>query len=398
MSSRQGATILILGLISALGSMAIHMLAPALPLVQRDLSASVGQAQLVIPIYLFGLGGGQLLMGPLVDRWGRLKVLVLGLILFVLGSLVSAFALSLEMLLVARGLQAVGGAAGLVCSRALVADLFGSQGGAKEQAKLMMVVLISPALAPLVGAYLASWGGWRLVFCALAAIAVLAFALVLTFLRRRQRASATRHARAPLSSDLARLARNRSFVLSTCTLAAGSSALYMFLASGAFLLEQQFGLDERSAGVCFLLVAVAGIVGTRLLQVIEQRWDSMVSGTMLLLTGSLSLLLLASVGITGPWVVTICMMALGLGAGVVGPAAIHNAVSAEIGLAGTGASIAGSVQMLVSGAATVPVGWLGTITSLKLGLALSIATGLALTAALLRARHARVEAQGMSAE
>lgn len=389
MSSRHGSTILILGLISALGSMAIHMLAPGLPLVQRDLSASVAQAQLVITIYLFGLGGGQLLMGPLVDRWGRMNVLVTGLVLFVLGSLASAFAFNLEMLLGARALQAVGGAAGLVCSRALVADIFGSQGGAREQAKLMMVVLISPAIAPLVGAYLASWGGWRLVFGALACIAVVGFVLVLTLLPRREAAPVAQNARAPLLADLARLMRNRSFILSTCTLAAGSSALYMFLTSGAFLLEQRFGLDERSAGICFLLVAVAGIAGTRLVHIIEPRGDSMVSGSLLLMTGSAALLVLASIGITGPWVVTICMMALGLGAGVVGPAAIHNAVSAEIGLAGTGASIAGSVQMLVSGAATIPVGWLGPITSAKLGLLLSIATGLSLTAAIFRARHVR---------
>ncbi|MFB0610704.1 Bcr/CflA family efflux MFS transporter [Aurantiacibacter poecillastricola] len=392
MRSRPGFTILILGLISALGSMAIHMLAPALPLVQRDLSASVAQAQLIITIYLFGLGGGQLLMGPLVDRWGRIKMLVTGLVLFVAGSLASAFAAGLEMLLAARALQAVGGAAGLVCSRALVADLFGSKGGAREQAKLMMVVLISPALAPLVGAYLASWGGWRLVFVILASIAVAAFILALRFLRPSRETSPPQREKSSLFSDLARLARNRSFVLSTCALAAGSSALYMFLASGAFLLEQRFGLDERSAGLCFLLVAAAGIIGTRLVQVIERRKDSMVSGSMLLLTGSLLLLLTAFAGITGPLVVTLCMMVLGLGAGVVGPSAIHNAVSAEIGLAGTGASIAGSVQMLVSGAATIPLGWLGPITATKLGLVLSVATSLSLTAAVFRARYARFAA------
>jgi DHA1 family bicyclomycin/chloramphenicol resistance-like MFS transporter len=368
--------------------MAIHMLAPALPLLQRGLGASVAQAQLVISVYLVSLGAGQLLLGPLVDRWGRVQVLLTGLGFFIAGSIASSLAPSLDTLLAARILQAIGGAAGLVSARVLVVDLFGTEGGAGQQAKLMMIVLISPALAPLIGAYLASFGGWRLVFGVLAATGVLAMLLTLRFLKRpapgRQQVSGRRPS---LFSDLARLACNRSFVLSTCVLAGGSSALYIFLASGAFVLEQQYGLGERAAGTCFLLVALASIGGTRLVHLADRRWDAMLAGCALLLTGSLLLLLLSAAGMAGPAVLTGSMMLLGLGAGVTGPAAIHNAVSAEIGLAGTGASVAGSTQMLVSGAAMIPVGWLAPITPLKLGIALVIAAGMAFAAAAVRVRQ-----------
>ena len=379
---------LVLGLISALGSMAIHMLAPALPLLQRSLDIDVSEAQLVISVYLVSLGIGQFLFGPLVDRLGRMTVLYSGLALFAAGSVVAMLAPSFEWLLAARALQAVGGAACLVCSRALVADIFGNEGGARHQAKLMTVVLISPSLSPLIGAYLASWGGWQTIFVVLAAIALITLAIVMSLIQRRIAHLAAPPRRGNLIADIGRLGRNRAFVLATATLAAGSSALYIFLTTGAFLLEQQFGLGERSAGLCFLLVAVAGIAGTLLVRSVDRWTDPMVAGCICLLAGSASLLLLAAAGVEGPGIATGCMMVLGVGAGLVGPSAIHIAVSAEAGLAGTGASIAGSVQMLASGAATIPAGWASPVTSAKLGLTLTVATSCALCAALLRYRWA----------
>lgn len=390
---RGGTIILTLGLVSAMGSMAIHMLAPALPLLQRDLGTNVSGAQMVIGTYLFGLGIGQLLAGPLVDRLGRRRVLFSGLLLFMAASAASALVPDLESLLIARVLQAIGGAAGLVTSRVLVADLFSREDGAGMQASLMMVVLISPAISPVIGSFLASAGGWRMVPALLAVVGLFTLVMAWRLLPKGdfgRRASASGSGPS-LRMDMLRLARNRVFVLATMAMAAASSALYMFLASGAFILEQQFGLDEKAAGLCFLLVAVASIAGTRLVRWTGRRWDTLLAGCGIILFGSLAALMLALADITGPAALVGPILFLGLGAGLVGPAAINISVTAEPGLAGTGASLTGAAQMLVSGAATIPLGWLAPVTTLKLTLALSIAASISFGAAFLCTRAAAIK-------
>ncbi|RZJ95994.1 MAG: MFS transporter, partial [Novosphingobium sp.] len=119
-ASKGLATILALAAISAMGSMAIHMLVPALPALAHELDLRPEQAQLAISVYLAGLGGGQLLAGPLVDRVGRRPVLLAGLALYIAGALASALAPGLPLLLAARLVQAVGGAAGVVTARVMV--------------------------------------------------------------------------------------------------------------------------------------------------------------------------------------------------------------------------------------------------------------------------------------
>src|SRR5690606_33377781 len=141
--------------------MAIHMIVPALPLVAMDLGVTARAAQNVISFYLFGLGFGQLLAGPAADSFGRRPVLLVGLALYAAGATLGALAVGAESLIAARVFQGLGASAGLVTSRAIVGDLFGASEAGKHQATLMGVVLISPAVAPVVGGLIADLTGWR---------------------------------------------------------------------------------------------------------------------------------------------------------------------------------------------------------------------------------------------
>lgn len=154
-------TILTLAAIAAMGSMAIHMLVPALPLIAADFAIGEARAQQVVSAYLAGLAGGQLVAGPLVDRLGRRPVMLAGLALYILGAAASAFAPQPEWLLLARLVQAAGGACGVVTARVMVGDVFGSARAAGVQATLMTIVLISPAIAPVIGGTIADLAGWR---------------------------------------------------------------------------------------------------------------------------------------------------------------------------------------------------------------------------------------------
>lgn len=379
------AVILALAAIAALGSMAIHMLVPALPQLARDLRLEAGAAQLAISVYLAGLGMGQLLAGPAVDRIGRRPVLLAGIGAYVLGALGSALAPALPWLLAARLMQALGGACGVVTARVMVGDLFGREEQARRQATLMMVVLISPSVAPVVGGLLADLGSWRLIPGVLGISALAALAIALPMLPPARAGAPAAGAR-PFLPDLTRLLRNRQFLAVTATLAGGSSALYLFLSSAAFLLVHDFGLSESEAGPFFLIVATTSIAGTRLVGPLGRRTDAVLAGVGLIFAGAVIALGLALAGITGPAALVAPMLLVGLGAGVTGPSAISILLYVEEGLAGTATSIAGAMQMLVSGAATVVMAQFAPVSPLRLAIGLSIAASCALAAALARRR------------
>ena len=166
--------VILLGAIAALGSLSTQLLVPALPSIAADLGIGVRSAQLVIGVFLVGLGGGQLLVGPLADRVERRHLLLGGLALFAAGSLVAVFSKGLELLLAARLLQAAGAATGLVLARVLLNNMVPPERAVAAQASLMSIVLISPAVAPVLGGLLTELLGWRAIMALLCAAGLLA--------------------------------------------------------------------------------------------------------------------------------------------------------------------------------------------------------------------------------
>ncbi|GLS99189.1 Bcr/CflA family drug resistance efflux transporter [Sphingobium jiangsuense] len=366
---RGQATILILAAIAAMGSMAIHMLVPALPLMASEFAIGPTQAQWTISIYLWGLAGGQLLAGPLADRYGRRPVMLAGLAGYALAGLLGAAAHALPMLVAARMMQAVGGAAGVVAARVMVGDLFPRGEAAGKQATLMAIVMISLALALLADGALPAWIGWRAVLALLGLCGAIAFAAAWRRLpetaRKRRSISAGGASGEERSPSLLRSYRR-------------------LFANRQFLLIDRFGLSPAEAGGCLLGIAVASIVGTRFVAPIERRGDALVTGTAFCAGGALVALALALLGIEGPVPFIAPILLLGVGAGLAGPAAINNVIFAEEGLAATAASLAGAVQMLASGAGMMALGAFSPIDPLRLAIGLALATGLAFLGALKR--------------
>lgn len=359
------AAMLGLALVAALGSMAIHMLVPALPQIAQQFATDAHGAQLTVSIYMVGLGGAQLVAGPAVDRLGRRPVLLAGLVLYGLGALGCAVASSLPMLLAARAVQAAGGAAGVVTARVMVGDLFGRDEAAARQASLMTIVLISPALAPVLGGFLTALAGWRTIPAVLAVVALGVLALV-----GPRWPHGAREGSAPGGApDLGRLLGNARFMLSTLAMASASSTLYMFLASAPFLLRDE-GLDPRRIGIALLVVAAASIAGTRLVRHVSRGGYGLAIGTGLILAGACCAALLAGMGLHTPAALIAPVVLVGLGAGVAGPSAMAIIVFAEESMAGTATSIAGATQMLASAAATLALGLIAPISSWRLALAM----------------------------
>jgi DHA1 family bicyclomycin/chloramphenicol resistance-like MFS transporter len=376
------AIIFTLAAIAALGSMAIHMLVPALPLLAHDLSISEAQAQLAVSVYLAGLGGGQLLVGPAADRFGRRSVMMAGLVCYIAGAALAAFAPTLPVLLAARLLQALGGAAGVVTARVMVGDIFGEKDAAGKQATSMAVVLISPALAPLIGGALADAASWRAIMGLLAVSGLLATVMVVKLLPNiRTQPTQAAHS---ILMGFARLLRRRRFLFTTGVLATASSGLYMFLGASSFLLIHRFDLSPAETGLALLTIAVASVIGTRFVVPIQRRGDVLRIGAGISAAGAIGALCCAVLGNTSAAVFIAPMTLLGVGAGLMGPAAITEVAFVETGLAATATSLAGATQMLASGIAIAVLGMFEPIDPVTLAMALVVATISTLLCAVLR--------------
>jgi DHA1 family bicyclomycin/chloramphenicol resistance-like MFS transporter len=154
----------VLASLTAFGPMSVDMYLPALPSIAGDLGVDAAGAQLTVGAFFLGFGGGQLLYGPLADRFGRRGPLLGGLALFVVASLGCALARSLDLLVLFRCLEAVGGAAGPVLARAMVRDLYERDRAARVLSIMVMIMSIAPLLAPLVGGQILLVAGWRAIF------------------------------------------------------------------------------------------------------------------------------------------------------------------------------------------------------------------------------------------
>lgn len=377
-------TILLLGAIAALGSLATQLLVPALPSIAGELSVGVGSAQLIVGVFLVSLGAGQLLVGPVADRMDRRTLLLAGLLVYSAASLVGLFAENLTTLLVARIGQAVGSAAGLVTARVLLNELVPPDRAVAAQASLMAVVLVSPALAPVLGGLVTELFGWRAILGGLAGAGLIS-ALVVT---RRIPAgtSRTAAARPALHRVYRRVLANRRFLAATGALAFGSASLYVFLGAAPFLLEGYYRLSPRETGMCLLLVACASIAGTRVVGLIQRRADPLLVSTSLGVTAALALIAFSWAGNPALPLMLAPLTMLGLTAGLSGPTAISHVLASEPGLEGTATSLAGALQMATSATMAALLGSYAAKSALHLGMALIPLTACALLSAMILRR------------
>lgn len=246
-------------------ALSIDAMLPALPQIAAELSPDApNQAQLVVTSFFFGMGFGTLIAGPISDRFGRKPVILVCAAVYLIGAALSALAPSLETLLFARALQGFGAAAPRVVGMALVRDLYKGRDMARIVSIVMMIFMVVPALAPLLGQAVLHVGSWRTIFVAVALIALLANAWVLL----RQPETLPPPARRSLSPrDLwqssREFLRQRKAVISTACQTLGTACLLATLSSQQGIFEQTFGRGDSFA-VWFGLIALCAASGSLL--------------------------------------------------------------------------------------------------------------------------------------
>ncbi len=364
---------------SALASISIHMLVPALPGIAREFESSEPMVQLTITAFLLALGAGQLVAGPACDRIGRKPVLLAGMVMFLLGSVLAAFSQNVGLLIGARILQALGGAAGLVSSRSVVSDLAAPRERVAKMAALSSVMLLSPALAPLIGGAVNAVAGWRQIFWLLGALA--ASCLALSAFKIGETRSRDAEIERNALRGFAILLSSRRFLRYAGATSCASAALYIFLSGSAFLLSRRYGLSSEEAGFCYALIAGSGLIGTFCAKRLEQLGDAFRCGLALIVAGAASMAIAVPLGLDHVAAFVGPMLIVGVGAGISAPAGLAGAMHAVPNLRSTGVSLAGALQMMTSGTAATLVGYLGQPTVGLLSVTILAASLLALAIA-----------------
>lgn len=362
----QPGKMLILGATTALGSLAIQMFIPAMPIMARELGASPSAMQLTITLYLAGLGLGQLVSGPLADHLGRRPLLLGGIAIFLAGSILAMIAPAMPLLLLGRLLQSLGGAASLVTGRSIVADSTGAANASRQMASLSMITLISPMLAPGLGGTITDVAGWRAVFLILAGVSLLLGALAWRMVT--ESIDRSRSPACPSWQAYQGLLGNPRFLRIIIGNASYSMALYVFLAIAPFLMAGQLHMSAHASGGTLLFIAGTMIAGTLLHRRPRTAERAMSTSKALTIMGvGVMTALAVMLPVSLPAIMTpMCLIALGIGLN--GPAAVAQALNLDRSRIATASSLFGAAQTLLSALAIALVAAVHATSSLGLSL------------------------------
>ncbi|HWX50401.1 MAG TPA: multidrug effflux MFS transporter [Roseomonas sp.] len=337
----------LLTLLMGLGPFSMQIIIPSLPLLAVLFAVPYATAQMTLTIYLIGIAVGQLIYGPLSDRFGRRPVLLAGIGIYLLGSLAALLAPTIGWLMVARAAQAAGGCAGMVLSRAIIRDVFPRDQAASKLGFVMMGMTVAPMLAPLLGAELTSAFGWRSVMLACVLFGV---ALALLVLRLPETLGTPQPL--PGLGGMARaywqLAEMRAFRCYVAITACTTGVFFAFMAGAPRVIMEGMGHTPRAYAIAFMTISIAFGAGSFLAGRFSARLGLMrmlhlgLAGST---AGALLGVVVQAVLPSSLLLFFLPMAIVALANGVSQPNAVAAAVSARPQLAGTASGLVGAAQM-----------------------------------------------------
>ena len=253
--------ILILGLLSAIGPFSIDMYLPAFPVIAKGLGTTIEQVQLSLSSFFIGISLGQLAYGPLLDRYGRKKPLYFGIAIYLLASAGCAVAASVHQLILFRFLQALGACVGIVASRAMIRDLFPVKESAKVFSLLLLVIAISPMIAPTVGGYVTAAFGWHAVFITLAIVAALILLAMHFYLPESRKPDPDFSLKPrPIINNFLSVIKEPQFYTYALAGCIGAAGQYAYISGSPYVFIELFHVNEKYYGYIFACNA-AGLIG-----------------------------------------------------------------------------------------------------------------------------------------
>lgn len=352
--------ILILGSLTALSPFSIDMYLAAFPQMAVAFNTDVARVSLTLSSYFTGLASGQLFYGPLMDRFGRKKPLYVGLSIYILATIGCVFAKSVDSLIVLRFIQAAGGCAASVGSFAMVRDLFTPKESTKVLSLLILILGVSPLLAPTIGGLLTVRFGWSSVFIALSLISIIILTVVTLYLPESHKGDNdyVLHPKQIVKTYLSILSEPQFYTYAVAG-AVGFSGLFVYLAASPIIFMEFFGISEQVYGWIFALIAM-GLIGASQLNVVLMKKYSneqiLLFSLSLLSITSLFFLVCAYNGWYNVYSVVATMFLFLSCIGLSNPNSAALAMAPFGKKAGSAAAMVGFLQMAIGALASIAVG------------------------------------------
>jgi MFS transporter, DHA1 family, multidrug resistance protein len=350
-----------LALLTAFGPVATDMYVPSMPEIGRILGADAVTVQLTLSAYLIGFAVGQIVYGPISDHYGRKPVLLAALALFCGASLVCALAPEIVTLIVARALQALGGAGAIVLARAIVRDLYSGERAGRELSRMGAVMSIAPVVAPLIGGLVQAWLGWRANFIIIVAIGTATAAVSWRLLPE----TLPRRATAPIAiastiRGFAVFANDRGFVANLAIVALSYAGLFAWISGSPFVLQDIYGLTALQFSVAFATACLGALVGAAVAASLVVRIGldrTLGLGTFALAAGGLGMAASLALGSTRVAPLVLFMVLYHAGLMFTMPQAIASAMMPFAARAGSASSFIGLVQQVSAASLGTIVGY-----------------------------------------
>jgi DHA1 family bicyclomycin/chloramphenicol resistance-like MFS transporter len=338
----------LLAALSAIGPLTTDMYLPSLPDIARLLGASTAQVQLTISSYLFGFAIGQILYGPLADRHGRKPVLLAAMGLYCAASLACALSTSIEMLIAARALQALGGAGGIVLARAVVRDLYSGTRAGRELSLIGAVMALAPVLAPLLGGVLQTGFGWRSIFFTLVGSGLVGAAIVWLLMPETLALRAVEPVSpATMLKSYRVVARNPAYLAYLGLASTSFGGLFAWISGSSFVLQNIYELSPFKFGIAFAVGSVGYMSGTTLAVRLVMRLGldrTLGVGAAAMAAGGLAMVMAVALGLSSAASLVLPMALYLAGLGMVLPQAIAGAMTPFPERAGAASALLGFVQ------------------------------------------------------
>jgi DHA1 family bicyclomycin/chloramphenicol resistance-like MFS transporter len=268
--------ILVLGVLSAIGPLSIDMYLPAFKNIAAALQCSQEQMGYTLSSFFFGICMGQLISGPLLDHFGRKNVLYIGLSLYVLSSIACAFATSVEALVVFRLFQALGGSVGMVAPNAVIRETFEEKERPKIMSMMILILGVSPILAPSLGSLLLTLASWKAIFLVLAGILLLIIFLIKSWLpekTNREHGGAFRIS--TILKAYRALFKEKEYLIFAFTGAIGAGSIFTFVGGAPLTFLTYYQVSESKFGLIFAIVASGIISASQLNRVVLKKYSSL---------------------------------------------------------------------------------------------------------------------------
>lgn len=377
------ALLVTLALLSAVAPFATDLYLPAFPTMVTDLHTTATAVQLTLTAFLLGLAAGQLLFGPLSDRYGRVRPLIVGAVTCVLASAATVFAPTVELLVGARFVQGFAGAAGMVIGRAVIADLATGKAAARAFSLMMIVGGVAPVVAPLAGGFLVGPLGWRGALAVILGLSTLMLAAVLLVVRETH----TEHRRAEMRSSRSTLGSpvrdllSRTYAGHVLAFCCAFATMMAYISASPFIYQSMMGLSAGQYGAMFGVNALAllgvSALSARLTMRHEVRRIASF-GFAAIVVATVSMLILAVSGVPAGWLALPLVVTVG-SMGLIFGNTTALALGAAPRAAGTASAVLGAAQFGLAAAVSPLVSIGGEHTAVPAAIVMVVTSTLAAT-------------------